>query len=438
MIQNSKHLLRVVTAGLASTLVAFGTYANAQGAAPAQERAGAASTASSAATGTGAVLTVRPEIGVFLQDAQRLLAEKKNQEAADKIQAAEAVAAKTPYELHVLARVKAAFAVASGDADLAAQQFEQAGNGPWLTATERVASFQAVAALYYNAKNYTNALTWVERYFQGGGNDPSMFTLRAQSLYLKGDYANAANALAAEIGKATSAGQKPAEIQLRLLADSRGRVHDEAGHTRALEMLVHYYPDTARWQSLLARLWSKPGLAPSVQLDVFRLQRSVSGLTEPSDYTDMAEMALQAGSAIEANDIIEQGYAAGVIGAGPKAAETGRLRAKVAKAAAEDRATLEKDIVRAKGLPDGLAMLNYGFNLVQIGQTERGIAQMEQGLTRGIARNSESAKLRLVAAYAKIKEVDKAKQLLSSLADKTDPVGLTDIVRYWGLFLGQR
>ncbi len=436
MIQKSRPSRRVPATLAALTLGVLGLCSSAQSAAPDPEPAQAPAPGSSAA-GAAAGLTVRAEIGVPLQDAQRLLGEKKNQEAAEKIQAAEAVAAKTPYELHILARVKGALAVATGDADLAAQQFESAGSGPWFTKAERVASLQAVAALYYNAKNYANALIWVERYLQAGGNDPGMLTLRAQSFYLKGDYASAANALTEEIGKAKAAGQKPTEIQLRLLADSRGRVHDEAGQTQALELLVEHYPDQARWQSVLARLWSKPMLAPSLQLDVFRLQRVAAGLLEASDYTDMAEMALQSGSAIEANTIIEQGYAAGLIGSGPKAAEAGRLRAKIAKAAAEDRDTLEKDVARAKNLADGLAMFNYGFNLFQIGQTERGIGQMEQALARGIARHGESAKLRLVAAYAKVKEIDKAKRLLATLGEPNALVGLQDLVRYWGLFLRQ-
>ena len=430
MINMSRYLGRAALCA-ALALSILGSSANAQSA------ASASAAPSSTPAGTEAVPTVRPEFGVFLQDAQRLLADKKNQEAADKIQAAEAVTAKTPYELHILARIKGALAVANGNADMAAQQYELANTGAWLTAVERVSLLQAVTALYYNAKDYANALSWVDRYFQAGGNDAGMETLRAQSYYLKGDYANAAKALTAEIGKATSAGQKPAEIQLRLLADSRSRVRDEGGHAQALEALVQYYPNQTRWQSLLVRLWSKPMLAPSLQLDVFRLQKAAAGLGEASDYTDMAEMALQAGSAVEASAIIEQGYAAGVLGVGPKAGDAGRLRAKAAKAAVEDRSTLEQDVARAKGLPDGLAMFNYGFTLFQIGQTERGIAQMEQGLARGIARHSDSAKLRLVAAYAQMKGADKATVWLSTLAGKTDPVGLDDIVRYWGLFLRQ-
>lgn len=401
------------------------------------QHAGAQSGTSTSAAATGAEteLTVRPEVGVLLQDAQRLLAEKRIKEAADKLVAAEAVANQTPYELHILARVKTALAVATADAGLAAEQYELASQGPWLSQSDRVASLHSVVGLYYNAKNYAKAIEWAARYRQAGGDDPGMNMVLAQSYYLKADYANAAKALDAEVSKATSTGKAPAEIQLKLLADSRSRLRDDAGYTKALEALVQYYPSKANWRTLLARLWAKPQFAVRLQLDLFRLQLASAGFIEASDYSEMAELALQEGSAIEAGKVLEQGYAAGLLVSADKPGEQKRLTDKVNKSALEDRSTLEKDVARAKTLPDGLAMFNYGFNLFQLGQAERGLVQMEQGLARGIARNSDLARLRLVAVYAQLNQRDKATQLLSALAGKTEPVGLDELVRYWSLFL---
>jgi tetratricopeptide (TPR) repeat protein len=176
-------------------------------------------------------------------------------------------------------------------------------------------------------------------------------------------------------------------------------------------------------------------LAGRLQLDVFRLQMASAGLTDAVDYTEMAALALQEGSAIEAARLLDQGYAEGLLVAGDKGSELQKLTDKARKSAAEDRATLEKDVLRAKTLPDGLAMFNYGFNLFQAGQTERGVAQMEQALAKGIARNSDLARLKLVAVYAELKQRDKALPLLQALSGKTDPVGLEECVRYWTLLL---
>ncbi len=427
-----KHTLRgAITIGalLASTLA---QPAMAQsGTAPA--KAVAPASAASAPTGP----TVRPEIGALLIDAQRLLGDKQYKEATAKLVAAEAMLDKTPYELHILARLKGALASASGDADTAAQQFELASQGAWFKDTEKVSNLQAIVSLYYNAKNYAKAIEWIERYSQAGGTEPMMNTLRAQSYYLKGDYAAAAKALEVEVSKLVAAGKVPAEVQLKLLADARRRVKDEAGSTQTLELLVRHYPSKANWSTLIQRLWAKPLLAVRLQLDVFRLQQAVAGLNEPGDFTDMAELTLQAGSPAEALKLMEQGYAAGVLGSGDKVTEQQRFKDKAAKLAAEDRNTLEKDLLGAKKAADGTAMFNYGFNMVHLGLTERGLAQMEQGLAKGIARNGDLARLRLVAVYVQTGQRDKAKQVLAGLTGKNDPVGLDDTVRYWTLFLSQ-
>lgn len=412
-----------------------GQPAHAQSTTGAQPAASSPASASSAATAADAAPTVRPEIGNPLLDAKRLLTEKNNEQAAAKVQAAEAVADKTPYELHILARVKGALASAMGDADLAVQQYELASQGPWLKQTDKVASLQALGALYYNAKNYAKAIDWIEKYQQAGGDDPSMKMALTRSYYLKADYANAAKAIDIEVGKTISAGKVPDEMQLKLLIDSRMRLKDEAGSVKALETMVQYYPSQANWRSLIARLWAKPQLAPRLQMDVFRLQMAATGLADETDYTDMAALALQEGSAIEASKVLEQGYAAGVLVAGDKARELKLLTDKAGKAAAEDQNTLEKDIARARTLPDGLALFNYGFTLFQLGQSERAVALMEQALAKGIARNGDLARLRLVSVYAKLKQPEKALELLAALAGKVEPIGLDDCVRYWNLFL---
>ena len=434
MIQEHRSISRVL--GCAALLAAsLMQQSLAQSGVAPQPTASSPAGASSAAAGSEAVPTVRPAIGNLLLDAQRLLGEKQTKEAAEKIAAVEVMADRTPYESHILARVKGALATALGDAELAVQQYELASQGPWLKQPDKVARLQGIVAIYYNAKNYAKAIEWIEKYQQAGGDDPAMRMVLAQSYYLKADYANAAKALDVEIGATISAGKVPVEMQLKLLLDSRSRVKDEAGSVKAAEALVQYYPSQANWRSLMARLWAKPRLASRLQLDVFRLQMATAGLADETDYTEMAALALQEGSAIEASKVLEQGYAAGVLVAGDKSGELRRLTDKAGKSAAEDQATLEKDIARARTLTDGLAMFNYGFNLFQLGQADRGVALMEQGLAKGIARNSDVVKLRLVAVYAKLNQRDKASELLASLAGKSEPVGLEECVRYWQLFL---
>ena len=60
---------------------------------------------------------------------------------------------------------------------------------------------------------------------------------------------------------------------------------------------------------------------------------------------------------------------------------------------------------------------------------------MEQGLAKGIARNADLARLRLISVYAELKQRDKALPVLQALAGKADLIGMDDCARYWTLLL---
>lgn len=381
--------------------------------------------------------TVRPSVAAALMEAQRLMQGKDFKAAAESLGAAELITEKTPYELHVTARVKGALAAATGDADLAARQYELAAAGTWLSEADKLATLQTVAGVYYRARSYTQAVAWFDRYFAAGGKDPDSAMLRAQSHYLAGDYAAAAQSLGAELARDSAAGKLPAEILLKLLADTRSRVDDNVGYVAALEMLVRHYPSATYWRALLNRVWTNPALSPRLHLDLLRLEQAAGVLTEARNYLLMAELALEVGFPTEATRVLEQGYTANVLGTGPDAAQHQALRTKVRAQAETDRRTMEADALSARKAPDGTALLSVGFNMVQSGQGEAGLALMEQGLAKGISRNADLARLRLVGAYALAGQRTRAMPLLRSMAGNSNAVGHEELVRYWTLLLQQ-
>lgn len=387
--------------------------------------------------GAGMGNTVRPSVAAALMEAQRLMLGKDFKGAADSLNAAELIAAMTPYELHVTARVKGALAAATGDADLAARQYDLAAQGTWLSEADNLATLQTVAGVYYRAGNYAQAVAWFDRYFTAGGKDPDSALLRAQSHYLAGDYAAAAQSLGAELARDGATGKVPAEILLKLLADTRARVGDNLGYVAALEMLVHHYPGPTYWRALLNRVWTNPALSPRLHLDLLRLEQAAGVLSEARNYLLMAELALEVGFPTEASRVLEQGYAANVLGSGPDAAQHQALRTKVRAQAEADRRTMETDGLSAQKAPDGTALLSVGFNMVQSGQGGAGLVLMEQGLAKGIARNADLARLRLVGAYALAGQRDRAIPLLRGMTGNSNAVGHEELVRYWTLLLQQ-
>lgn len=185
---------------------------------------------------------LRPEVATPLMDAQRLTLDMKHSAAANKIAVAERAKNKSPYEQHVIARVKVTLAAAMGNAALAAEQYELAAVGNWFNPVDRASTLQSVAGAYYGDKNYSNALVWFNRYFEAGGDDPVAGMLRAQSYYLLGDYANTANSLDHELSRYTRNNQVPPQLLLKLLTDARLRTSDNEGYNKAQELMARYYP----------------------------------------------------------------------------------------------------------------------------------------------------------------------------------------------------
>ena len=74
---------------------------------------------------------------------------------------------------------------------------------------------------------------------------------------------------------------------------------------------------------------------------------------------------------------------------------------------------------------------------MQSGQGGAGLVLMEQGLAKGIARNADLARLRLVGAYALAGQRDRAIPLLRGMTGNSNAVGHEELVRYWTLLLQQ-
>lgn len=373
---------------------------------------------------------LRPEVGKPLQAAAELLKAKKYKEALAKIHEADAVGGKNANEIFTIERMRAAAAAAMGDHTTAAKAFEAIIESGRLPAGEQLKYIQALAGMYYQAKDYPKAITWLNRYLKDGGDDPKMRALLVQTYYLSGDYARAAKEVQAEIQSDEKAGRTPPEEQLQLLVNCAAKQNDKAAYVHAMEKLVAYHPKKEYWADLLNRVQTKPGYSDRNSLDLFRLKLALGQMNGAADYMEMAQLALQAGFPAEAVKVVEQGYKSGVLGNGPEAARQKRLRDLAGKNAADDRKTMAQGEAEAAKSKDGTGLVNLGYAYVTTGQFDKGIALMEQGMKKGGFKRPEDAKLHMGIAYLQAGRKAEAIQTLKSVQG-TD--GVADLARYWVL-----
>lgn len=369
---------------------------------------------------------VRAEIGKPLQEAQKLAAAGKNKEALAKLKETDAVGGKTPNEIYMIERTRASAAAAAGDNDAAAKAFETVINSGKLAPAEAPKFTQALAGIYYRAKDYPKAITWIQRALKDNPGDAQMHELLIQTYYISGKYAEAAKELQGTKGAS--------EASLQMLANIQLKQNDKEGYVQTLEKLAGAYPKSSYWADLLNRVSGKPGFASSLSLDVLRLRLANGLLTKPSEFMEMSQLALQAGNAAEAIKIIDQGYKKGALGTGADAARHQRLKDLAAKTQTEfdaKQAAAEAEAVKAK---DADALSNMGFALVTAGKADKGLSLMEQAVKLDSARNPEAAKLHLGIAQS---IAGKKAAALSTLKSVKGKDGTADLARYWTLNLNR-
>lgn len=330
---------------------------------------------------------LRPEIVKPLQAAQQSIQAGDYGSALASLRAADAVADRTPYENYLLERLRASAAVGAGETAVAMRASEALLASGRLPDAEQLPILQSLASAAYAAKDYAQALVWAERYFhQGGAGEP----------------------------------------MLRRVAASYANLGDDGGYTATLEKLLVHHPKKAYWADRLARLAAQPGFANRLQLDLYRLKRATGTLQEAAEFVLMAQLALQSGLPGEARQVIEAGYAAGRLGSGPDATRHQRLLDLAARQANEDAKTLRAAVT--VGTAEGLVA--SGQALVSVGQVDRGIELIEQGLAKGGLKRPDEARLHLGQAY--LQGARKAMAVETFKAIRAAD-GLGDLARLWAL-----
>ncbi len=380
----------------------------------------------------GAVPTVRPEIGKPIQAALDLLKSKHGKDALARVNEADAVPNKTPYEAYLVERVRGQAAAAAGDATAAARAFETTAASSAVSAGERLQFLAAAAGQYYVAKNYGKVVELGARYFKDGGTDKSIRTTYVQALYLSNDFARAASEMLVDVQAEEAAGKAPTEMQLQLLTDSYQKQKDQKGYATALEKLLAYYPKRDYWLNAVYGVAGRPGISDRLALDLARLKLATGTMQTTNEYMEAAQLSLQAGYPVEAKSFIDQGYAAGKLGTGPEGERHKRLRDLAAKNLAEDNKSLGQDDAQVAASKDGAALLNAGFNYVLHGSSDKGLEMMEQGMRKGGLKHPEDARLHLGYAYQVAGHKQKAIQAFKKIQGADGPAALA---RLWIIHL---
>jgi hypothetical protein len=373
--------------------------------------------------------TVRAEVGKPLQAARDLIKAQRFKDALAKLREVDAVPNKTAYENFVVEQMRASAASQAGDNEQAIKAFQAVLASGRLSEGDQAKYAASLASLHYRAKDYANAATWAARAVKGNPGDSAMRALMIQSYFLAGDYATATKEALADIQAAEKAGITPPEDKLQLLANIAARNGgDKAAYLAALERLVAYYPKREYWADLLRRIESKPGFSSRLTLELYRLRAATKTLTTANDYSEMAQLALQDQQAAEAKKILDEGFASGVLGKGPEAERQKRLLALATQRAAEAPTELKAAESDAANAKDGTALVRIGLAYTGLGEFDKGIGLIQQGINKGGFKHKDDANLKLGIALTRAGQKGRAATAFKAV---TGTDGAADLARLW-------
>ena len=395
----------------------------------AQTAAAAAQPASAAASGP----TIRAEVAKPLQAAQEAIKTGNHKDALARLAEAEAMPGLTPYEVFITQRLKGPAAFGAGDLATATQVFEQVLASPLLAAADRAPITESTVKMLLQLKDYPRAAAMMKGYLDGGGSNPELRRLYPQVLSVVGDHAGVLRELGPGVAADDAAKRATPEATLRLLAASQSAVKDIAAYTGSLEKLAASTGKPEYWAELISRTARRDGFAEDrLRLDLYRLRRAVGVPLDAGELGDMAYRAQQAGLPAEAQALLDEGFASGLLGKDANAGADQKLREASSRAAAGDRAGLADSEAAAQKAKDGNAASNLGLAVSATGAHERGLALLLQGQAKGGLRRADAALLHLGLVQWRAGKIDDARRSFAAVQGSD---GSADLARLWGLYL---
>ena len=371
-----------------------------------------------------------------LKAAQEDIKAKNYSAAISKLKDAENISGKTAYDQYLINDLLSFSYIKTQNYTEAAKSMEAELDSGFVPAAEQPSKIKALAEINYQLKNYDKAIDYGNRAIKGGFADEAMHQLVGQSYYLKGDYKNTLKFESDMADAEIKGGQTPKSETLQLILSSCVKLSDNACETRALEKLVTYYPKPEYWYQLLFTLRQTVSGNDADTLQVYRLMFDTDVLKSGDDYSEMASLAMDAGSPGEARTVLERAFSRNIFTEQRVKDREQRYLDKAKQASTSDQAQLPKLQTEADASPTGTKNVAVGLAYYGYGQYDKAIEQLTKGLGKGGLKSEEQARLLLGIAQLQSGHKDDALKTFQSV--KGDDQNLDRLAKLWILHAKQK
>jgi hypothetical protein len=373
--------------------------------------------------------TVSKSVAKPLKAAQEALQGKKLDEALTHVHEAQsAPGEKSAYDNFVINILLFQIYQQKQDMADAIPVLQTAAQSQYATPEQQKSWLKNVALYYFQQKDYAKSLDVADLAVKHGANDTDTLLLIAKAQYLSAKYKEAA----ATVQDVISKQEKPEEDTLKLLWSADLKANDDPAASRALEKLVTYYPKPEYWANILAPLVRMDIKDAHLQLNVYRLMDDVGVLRLPSDYAEMAEIALDAGYPGETQAVLQQAFSRNVFTEQRDKDRYQHLLEGAKQRAATDLAQLPASEQTAEAAPSGNGLVQVGAAFMSYGQYDKAVPAITKGIAKGGLKSIDEAYVLLGIAQLKLKNGGAAAQAFEKVAASSN-TGYARLGRLWGL-----
>lgn len=371
--------------------------------------------------------------GPVLKAAKASLDGKRYQDAIAKLREAQGISGKNAYDEHLINEMFIFAYARTNQLAESAKVMEATLDSQYVSASEQQKRIINLIKIHYNLKNYDKVLALGDRAAKGGFADDEVLTWMGQSYFLKGDYKSAAKFIEGQVNAQIKAGKKPKENVLNLVQNACLKTDDGACLQRVYERLVTYYPKPQYWQNLMTAMYRQQesgGSGDQSQLQVYRLASAVNVLSRPSDFTEYAQLAIEAGAPGEAQAVLEKGFTNKIFTEQRDVDRNKRLLEAAKKQAADGQAALAKADADAAASKTGDKDVSVGVSYLGYQQFDKAAAAIERGIKKGGVTNPADAQLLLGIAQLGAGKKDDARKAFRAV--KGNPT-LERLANLWTL-----
>ncbi|KPF82547.1 hypothetical protein IP70_21395 [alpha proteobacterium AAP38] len=371
-------------------------------------------------------LTVSREVGLPLQAAKEALAANRFDAALAAIDKAAAVPTITAEEKWAVEQTRAAIFKAQGRFDKAAIAFEAATSLVPLSAADQAGALETLSQLWYRAGNYAKSAEFGEKAMAAGRLSDAFRQMVAEAYFRAKEPAKAGKLAQALIEDQRKAGRAPSAEVLQLQAASEFGSGNIEGYIKTLKQQLRTDRSKENWLRLFNAMQQAKPVPEKLDLDWARLRLAANAYENPDSFTEMAQRAMVEELPAEAAAVLERGWSLGILGKGPKQDRHERLRDYATRqlAAQKDGLTARQQEVAAS--KDANSMAKLGMILVSLGQTDQGIAMMQQAL-KGKLLSPNVVRLRLGMVQYRVGQTKAAAQTMAALPQGSDEARLAEV-----------